>query len=1381
MTRGPLERKVMREEIETRLSERLFVLSANDRTSTENAMQKLGVYLEQRPEVFQNSLLSNLAYTLGQRRSFHPWRIAVTASSSVDLVEKLSSGKILPCKQEPETLRIGWVFTGQGAQWWAMGRELYHQYPVYASVLNRADTHLRSLGADFSLVAELEKGESTTQVNAACISQPSCTAVQLALVDLLCSWGIRPSAVIGHSSGEIGAAYAAQLITFADAMTIAYHRGRLIPILKKKYPSLDGCMMAVGAGEAQIVPLLDQIPISLGQARIACVNSPSSVTISGDSGAVSELQALLEVIYPGIFVRKLQVDTAYHSHHMNLVAKDYTESLRNIEPPNMSRGVKFYSSLFGRLIAGSELDVTYWVQNLICTVRFDDALQSMCLPVDNSDFKTGVNFLIELGPHAALQGPIKQILKHKGGPISKIAYASVLSRKRDAVQTALAVAGTLFIKGAVLDIGALNFPKPLERPPQVLVDMPRYSWNHSSKFHHESRFTHIHKFHDAPRNDIIGVLAPFSSHLERTWRNVLRLDDLPWLRHHQIQGVTIFPISGFLVMAIEAAAQVSQDIPYKNIEASNVIVKKTAVLTDEEVEMTITMRPNPNSADPDLSHEFVIRSWSRSKGWTEHCTGEITIILENLNDVDGERVKKCRQSLLKAKSSAVTQAATQSILSSQLYEQLSKINVIYGTTFQGLRSCCASPGSSRALLVLPDTVADMPHYAETNYILHPALLEQLVSMYWPILSTMGPLHTIYLPTSIGKFTVSLGATDDLNAPEYSLQATCMASGPLSDRRPNKLSMFVQNPAGEAVVAMEDLIISPILERSIDSDNNCAPELCYKLTWETLLSLHELETRAAKRPIFDTEVVIIHGETEIQTKMASVLIDQLTEVAGIQPVAGSLLSIAAQSDDKLCILLTEIDHPMLASLDEVQFDALQQLLTKVRGLLWIVHGAYVHANNPTTNMVSGLSRTLRSEGTLMRFITLELDGQRIIEISDIVSTIMAVFNMTLCAHSEVEETEFMERDGQLFTPRIVDDHDLNAYVDKQINPPSTKPADFSDIRRPLRGLLVVPGIVDSLVFEDDLSLQHPVPEDHVEFHVRAIGVNTNDIYERSVVGLECSGIVTAIGSDVPNVRIGDQIAAITTQGSLSTVARTHFRYVFKLPNHTPFEVAASMPIAYCTAAYALIEQARLSENDSALIHDAANAVGQAAMAIAQMIGAQIWATVRTKGEKDALMRDFGITEDRIWFAAADTFAEHILNSTRGHGIDVIFNTLTTTRLLRATSKCLANFGRLINVQASCNVIDNACLDKNASVLFTDIDKLIKHRPQVLQRTLASVAQMLQYGKIPPIRQIKTFRIPEAVSALNSVQTAGVHGKAVIIPQCGDLVVVSTDFQMEETVL
>jgi acyl transferase domain-containing protein/NADPH:quinone reductase-like Zn-dependent oxidoreductase len=1373
LTKGPFERKTMNEEIDTQTAERLFLISANDKISTERAMQNLGVYLEQRPEVFQNDLLSNLAYTLGERKSLHSWRVAITASSAVQLVEALSSGKVLATKQELETPRLGWIFTGQGAQWWAMGRELYERYPVYASSLDKADVHLLAIGANFSLREELQKDEKTTNVNAAHISQPACTAVQLALTDLLFSWGLRPSAVAGHSSGEIGAAYAASIITFTDAMTIAYHRGRLIPILKQRYPDLDGCMMAVGASATEVTPLIDRIPSTSGEVRIACINSPSSVTVSGDATAVLELQALIEEVHPGMFARKLQVDTAYHSHHMNLVAKEYTDSLLQIQPPQPTN-IKFYSSLLGRLATSPELDATYWVQNLTCAVRFDEAVQSMCQPVGES--KTGVSFLVELGPHAALQGPIKQIFKHVGGSATKIAYSSVLARKKNAIQTALALAGAIFVKGSSLEMHAVNFPEPLERPPQVLTDMPRYSWNHSTKFYHESRLTQVHKFHDAPRNDIVGVLAPYSNDLEPTWRNVVRLDDLPWLRHHQMQGVTIFPISGFVIMALEAMVQVAKakGAQYDGLEVRNLSVTTPAMLTDEELEMTITLRPISDTVSSELASSFNINSWSKSKGWTEHCIGSVSCQSTDLNEVDGPRSQRAMRKNLNTRRSTIVDASTEPVVVGPLYETLSDIGVSYGITFQGIVDCRASSQASTALVELADTATDMPHHHETNYILHPTLLETLISMYWPILSKAGPLDTVHLPSSIGRITVSTKVCEHLQKPGSQLRTYCAPSGLLSNVSSSKLSMFATSllDLEETLISVDDLVISPILEKTMDTEITGPRELCYKLDWEPVLQPSIPHTNGVARARFDAEVVIIHGVAESQHAMASTISGLLVDLTGNRPTMGSLASVAALATDKLCIFLAELGQPILASLDASEFEALQCLLTTVQGLLWVVQGAYSGSTNPDANMIAGLSRTLRSEGTLMKFITLDLDAKTDLGDSAATSMILEVFTTTLASNAKIEETEFMERNGKLFSPRIINDETMNEIVDKQIHPSALEPASFTSMERPLQVAIATPGALENVTFEDDKSTETPLPDCHVAFQVRSIGVSLRGTSTDLGLDMEPSGIVTSIGGNVPNIKVGDRVAAMTLQGSLSTVSRAHFRSLFKLPDHISFQSAATIPKAYCTASYALIEQARLSESDKVLIHDAASMVGQAALAITQMIGAEAWTTVNNANEKNMLMRDFSLLEDRIWYAGSETFVKSVKETTRDKGVDVVVNTSTNSHLLHATWNCLSNFGRFVNIGAGTISLGDLPLAKNATVLSVDIDALATHRPQVLERTLVETARFLRYGKIQAIHQAKTYPVSELTTALQDLRAAGNHRSVVIVPQDNELVMVRT---------
>ncbi len=636
------------------------------------------------------------------------------------------------------------------------------------------------------LVKELAKTEKTTRVNEAHISQPSCTAIQLALTDLLGSWGILPTAVAGHSSGEIGAAYAAGLITFESAVAIAYHRGRLIPILKQRYPKLQGRMMAVGGSKEEFQPIIDGLREK--EVRIACFNSPSSLTISGDEPALAELEKICE--QKQLFNRRLVIDTAYHSHHMNLVAKEYRASLLKLKAP-AATSVRFHSSLQGRLIDGSELQANYWVDNLTCPVRFDEALQSMLEPV--GDHKTGINMLVELGPHSGMQGPIKQILKAVGGAAAKIPYASALLRKKDAVDTAMELAGTLFVKGATLDFEAVNFARPSKQP-ELLTDLPRYPWNYSNKYWQESRMTQKHKYRKEVRSDILGVEAIYSSDLEPTWRNIIRLDDLPWLRHHRIQSLTIFPLSAFVIMAVEAAAQraASKDVPVDSFELRNVAIVKPLVMPDEDVELTITLRPHQEGTlvSSEQWDEFRVSSYSHAKGWTEHCVGLVATQVHETNEVDSARRAEAAAAALRKTISDINGTSSTQINHAEMYDALETLGVAFGPTFQGVENCRATDSCAEADITMMDVAKEMPSSCLMSPTLHPTFLESLIEMYWPILGAgRSPVSTVYLPSSIGRVSISSRAIDLARNPGGKLRAYCQGELPATASKPAKMSMF----------------------------------------------------------------------------------------------------------------------------------------------------------------------------------------------------------------------------------------------------------------------------------------------------------------------------------------------------------------------------------------------------------------------------------------------------------------------------------------------------------------------------------------------------------------------------------------------------------------
>ncbi|KAI0403947.1 ketoacyl-synt-domain-containing protein [Xylaria palmicola] len=1351
---------------------KLFVATANDKASLEAVLKNLVIYLEQRPEMFQKDLMADVAYTIGQRRSHLQWRVAIPALRSFDLIEAINGQRLSPGK-ESDPLRIGFIFTGQGAQWYGMGRELYQQYPAFTKAIDYADTCLTSLGASWSLLEELSKDEKTSNVGAAHISQPACTAIQLALVDLMTTWGIKPTAVAGHSSGEIGAAYAAGILTFETCMAVAYHRGRLVPVLKERYPTLRGAMIAVGGSKEEFEPIVSEI--KAGQIRIACYNSPTSLTISGDEAGIDELKNIAEE--KQLFNRKLFVDTAYHSHHMNLLAKDYQESIADVRPP-VSTDVRFHSSLLGKRLDGSELEPSYWVQNLTCAVRFNEAVQSMLEPTNGH--RTGINMLLELGPHSALQGPLKQILKAVGGDAAKIPYVSALARKKDAVETALDVAGALFTKGAALDFEAINFPRP-GRSPTLLNDLPRYPWNYSAKYWHESRFTQVHKNRSAPRNDILGTVANYSSDLEPTWRNIVRLDDLPWLQHHRIQSMTVFPMAGYIAMALEAIAQRAKDsnISFDKFELRDVSVTAPLIISEEDVEMTTSLRPHQQDAlvSSELWDEFRICSWTKTKGWKEHCKGLIAVEAKESNEVDAARQILASHARIQATTAEVCKAASRLVDTAKMYNTLSDSGVAYGPTFQGISNCHAGDGCSHADIVVQDVAKEMPNHHVSEAIIQPAFLESLISLYWSIAENgRDAIDTVYLPTSVSRISISKDIVAMAQAPGQSIRAYCQGALPVDTPKPTKVTIFAtsDSTSSEPLINIEGLVVAPIIDHEGQSDLESARELCYKLDWEPILDGTSLESAPeGNSATLDAEIEIIRGDSRSQNELAFSLAEALERRTGKTPTICSLENSDAAG--KLAIFLEEIETPLLSRLEKPQFDALQKALTSVSGALWVVRGAYANSTTPDLNMISGLSRTIRSE-TLLPFATLDLDGRSPLPSEKAIEAIVKVFAAVFANRSSNGEMEFMERSGSFFTPRIVNDEELNDIVFRETKASAIQAVPFGEGDRRLKLTIGNLGALDTLYFADDIETESPLESDSIEIQVQAVGVNHRDLaaahgkLPAPEFGTEASGIVTSVGKEVRGIEAGDRVAAIT-QGAFATSVRAKGAFAFKLPSDVSFEAGATMPLAYATAYHSLIELGRLRHDETVLIHAGAGAVGQAAINLAQMVGAEVYATVGSAEKKEFLVKEHGIAEDHIFYSRNISFGDAIRQATNQQGVDLVLNSLVGDAL-KESWKCLSKFGRFVDIgprDTSTNTrLEMSHSNHNASFISVDIMSIAAERPGLLKRLLSDVSNLMRYGKIRPISPVTAFPISEVESAFKTLHGGKTHGKIVVIPHADDIV-------------
>lgn len=266
-----------------------------------------------------------------------------------------------------------------------------------------------------------------------------------------------------------------------------------------------------------------------GLVTIACFNSPQSITISGPVSALEQVRTRLTADKK--FGRLLQVNLAYHSKFMEAIGEDYLQLLAaQLTGRDVSGNTKMFSSVTGSKME-IRADAEYWRSNMVNAVRFDAALTEM-LKEEN-----GPDFLIEIGPSGALSGPIKQIKAAIGDNASHVQYAPALSRGRDAIMSTFDVAGKLFIAGSPINLAAVNqLGRNGEKKPSVLVDLPNYAWNHSTKYWYENDASKDWRYRLFPHHDILGTKVLGASWNEPSFRKKLVLDDLPWLRDHKVSN-----------------------------------------------------------------------------------------------------------------------------------------------------------------------------------------------------------------------------------------------------------------------------------------------------------------------------------------------------------------------------------------------------------------------------------------------------------------------------------------------------------------------------------------------------------------------------------------------------------------------------------------------------------------------------------------------------------------------------------------------------------------------------------------------------------------------------------------------------------------------------
>ncbi|KAK2042693.1 polyketide synthase module [Colletotrichum somersetense] len=835
---------------------KLLRLSAKDEQACRQMVSNLKGYLEnpEHTEREQNvsTLLDNLVYTLGQRRTLFPWVAAhpVPFGQGVDeVIKALDTPKFRPTRTTRQP-RVGMVFTGQGAQWHAMGRELIATYPAFKSSLEEADAFLRELGADWSLMTELHRDAKTTRVNGTGFSIPICVALQISLVRLLRTWGVTPAAVTSHSSGEVAAAYAVGAISFRSAMGIAYHRSRLAADMTGQGP-IRGGMLAVGLGYRDSQDFLGRLTTD-AKAVVACVNSPSSTTVAGDVAAIEELETLLQA--ESVFARRLRVDTAYHSHHMKPIARQYREALDSLSQQDDAAAhdskldsVAYASPVTGYRMSNAEkiAHPDHWVGSLLQPVQFVDALTEMILgDLDNSGSDhpvSSVDILVEVGPHTALGGPIQQILELPEFDGIQLPYYGCLVRNNNAVESLQTLAANLLREGFPVDLDAVNFPGGRSRDGlRVLTNLPPYPWNHQTRHWIEPRFNTGLRERDQPPHDLLGSLVPGTNPEAPSWRHTLRTSESPWVRDHVIQSNMLYPGCGFVSLAVEAArqqlsmvagaqGQEAGKISGYRVRDVNVVQALVIPDTPEGIEIQTVLR----SAD---ERHIGVRGWKQfevysvtaDNHWAQHSRGLIAVEFDGSSSTT--RLDEFDDSKYKALDPASSYARR--IDPVDMWNVLGSLGIQYGPTFRNISNIVQSGRELRSTSTITIADTSLPKDLPRHHVVHPSLLDAAAqATYTALPGGESRQDSPRVFQSIEKLWVSSAISH-----EAGHVFRCYTSLKHADAQGIEADIVLAEPGPDGVVnpllEIQGLVFSS-LGRTVSDANTrrWESDLCSKIVWD----------------------------------------------------------------------------------------------------------------------------------------------------------------------------------------------------------------------------------------------------------------------------------------------------------------------------------------------------------------------------------------------------------------------------------------------------------------------------------------------------------------------------------------------------------------------
>ena len=682
----------------------LLPLSAQSQEGVKSLAQAYWNFLDQEPDAVS---LTDICYTASVRRTHYEHRLALLADSPRQLQEKLQD--FLQSKLETNQSsnrkhrrpKLVFVFSGQGPQWWAMGRELLEQEPVFRATIEECDTLIKS-HTNWSLLAELRADASQSRLQETEIAQPAIFALQVALARLWRAWGIEPKAVVGHSLGEVAAAHIAGVLSLVDAVQLICDRGRLM-----QQATGNGKMAAVELSPTQTEYWLRKYE---GRVAIAAINSPTSTVVSGEAAAIESFLQLLQREQPTVFSKLLPVNYAFHSPQMLPFAEELVETLGELQP--QAAKIPIFSTVTGQARNGADFDAAYWGRNLQQPVRFATAIEELV--------NAGQTIFLEISPHPVLSGYISQCLSHLG---QEGTILPSLRRGQPERTTLLSSLSNLYNLKFTVDWKQL-YPSECQ-----VVSLPSYPWQRE-RYWFEPKPQQKQSFLPTRKANLHPLLGQRvrSALKETLFECELNINLQPYLVGHQVYNMVVLPGAAYFEIAL-AGAKTALGSGFNSLEQ---VLIQEALIIPEDASRIVQLILTPEGVGQ-ASFQILSQADDTSS-WIQHATGKIQAGQTN----SGEIVSlKDFQARFQEELSVIT-----------YYQHLRNRGLDYGESFQGIDQLWRRDGEALGRIRLPLGLVS----EAAAFELHPVLVDSGFQLLFATLADVAEEDT-YLPVGLDNLRV----------------------------------------------------------------------------------------------------------------------------------------------------------------------------------------------------------------------------------------------------------------------------------------------------------------------------------------------------------------------------------------------------------------------------------------------------------------------------------------------------------------------------------------------------------------------------------------------------------------------------------------------------